>query len=204
MIDVKFITSLGDKQENGQEKQIYLEELSAAQVMNLITQPREDEYMDFRGGFAISHNEKPWNTPQGKFSSAYLYDDLQRTTQWLTALSDVVNEENQRTSFSWFDDEFTSIEMNKKNQLLIKHESEATRLRALKVDAKEFIGQMLKSSKRLNKFLNELSNRIQLKTKESPLQPVSKRLLEVKDRLENLDLNQKIKTLEKASKKLQQ
>lgn len=203
MIDVKFITSLGEKLEDGREKQLYLEEVEAAQVINLISQRFDkDHYHDFRGGFAIDYREKPWNSPGKKQSASYLYDDLNRTTQWLTALSDLVSQEEQRTSFSWLDNESTHLELNKRGKLVIEHESKSTKLRALKVDAKEFFTQMIKSSKKLNKFIGELSQRIEVKTAESPLNPISKRLLEVHGKLESLQLADKIKKLEQASRKL--
>ena len=202
MIDVKFVTTINETNENGTQQQVFLDDLDSTQVLNMITRRTADDYEDFRGGFAINHNEKPWNVPRRKKDAKYLYDDLQHTAQWLTALSEVIDYEERATSFSWLDNDATHLEIDRKNRLVIEHKSKNNKLRALKVDAKEFVTKVLQSSKRLNKFISDLDNRIRIKTAESPLQPVSKRLLEVQQKLQHLNLTDKIKQLEKSARKL--
>lgn len=202
MIDVKFVTTINETNEKGTQKQVFLDELNSSQILNMITRRSADQYGEFRGGFAINHNEKPWNVLGRKKDAAYLYDDLQHTAQWLTALSEVIDEEKRETSFSFLNKEATRLELSKKNRLIIEHQSQNNKLRSLKVDAKEFARQVLQSSKKLNKFIRDLNSRICLKTTESPLNPVSKRLLEVQQKLEHLNLSQKIKQLEKSVRKL--
>lgn len=201
MIDVKFVTTI-EAHEDGREKQVFLDELNSSQVLNMITRRSADQYDEFRGGFAINHNQKPWNVPGRKKDASYLYDDLQHTAQWLTALSEVIDEEERKTSFSWLNEESTRLELNKRNRLVIEHQSKRNKLRSLKVDAKEFVGQVLQSSKKLNKFIRDLNNRIRIKTTESPLHPISKRLLRVQQKLEHINLSEKIKQLEKSARKL--
>ncbi len=202
MIDVKFVTTINETNNQSTQKQVFLDELNSAQVLNMITRRTADEYEDFRGGFAINHNEKPWNVPRRKKDTKYLYDDLQSTAQWLTALSEVIDYEERATSFSWLDNDATHLEIDRKNRLIIEHKSNNNKLRCLKVDAKEFVTKVIQSSKRLNKFIRDLDSRICIKTAESPLHPVSKRLLEVQEKLQHLNLSDKIKQLEKSARKL--
>jgi len=202
MIDVKFVTTINETHEDGQEKQVFLDELNSSQVLNMITRRSADQYGEFRGGFAINHNQKPWNVPGRKKDATYLYDDLQHTAQWLTALSEVIDDEKSKTSFSWLNKESTHLELSKRNRLVIEHQSKSNKFRSLKVDAKEFVGQVLQSSKKLNKFIRDLNSRIRIKTAESPLNPVSKRLLQFQEKLEHLNLSGKIKQLEKSARKL--
>ena len=202
MIDVKFVTTINEAQKDGTQKQVFLDELNSSQVLNMITRRSADEYTEFRGGFAISQNEKPWNVPRRKKEATYLYDDLHHTAQWLTALSEVIDYEEHETSFSWLDKDATRLEIDKKNRLTIEHKSSSNKLRALKVDAKEFVAKVLQSSKKLNKFIRDLDNRISMKTAESPHNPVTKRLLDVQQKLTSLKLTDKIKQLERSVRKL--